>query len=59
MFTLAVPVSLPKPTEISFGMRPRQSKVMVCSEVMKVTLFSSEKVCVDVEPLPSKSIVTL
>jgi hypothetical protein len=59
MFTLAVPVSLPKPTEISDGIRPRQSNLMVCSDVMKVTLSSSEKVCVEGEPPPWKSIVTL
>ena len=50
---------MPKPTDISDGMRPRQSKLMVCSEVMKVTLSSSENVRVDGEPPPSKSIVTL
>ena len=59
MFTLAVPVSLLKPTEISEGRRPRQSKFMVWSVVMKVTLFSSGKIWVETRPLPSKSIVTL
>ena len=44
MLTLAVPLSLLKPTDISLGIRPRQSKVIVCNDVMKETLFSSGKV---------------
>jgi len=59
MLTLAVPLSLLKPTDISPGIRPRQSKVIVCKEVMKVTSVSSEKVCVVTLPSPAKSIVTL
>ena len=59
MLTLAVPLSLLKPTEISLGIRPRQSKVIDCKEVMKVTFVSSGSVCVVTLPPPEKSIVTL
>jgi hypothetical protein len=59
MFTFAVPASLPKPTDISSGTRPRQSNVIVFKSVMKVTLFSSGNVCVVTTPSAPKSIVTL
>lgn len=58
MFTLAVPASLLNPTETSAGMRPRQSKVIVFSSVMKVTLVSSGKSCVVTGPPELKSIDT-
>lgn len=44
MLTLAVPLSFLKPTDISLAIRPRQSNVIVCKDVMKVTFVSSGKV---------------
>jgi hypothetical protein len=54
--TLVEPLSLLKPTEVSSGIRPRQSKTIVRGKVT-ATPVSVEKVWVDTVPDPSKSIV--
>lgn len=58
MFTLLVPLPLLNPTETSLGVRPRQSKAIVCRVVMNVTPLSNEKLCVVAVPEAPKSIVT-
>jgi hypothetical protein len=55
--TLVVPLSLVNPTEVSTGVRPRQSNVIVRGMLI-VTPVSVEKVCVVTVPEPLKSIVT-
>ncbi len=58
MSTLLVDLPLLNPTDISLGMRPRQSNVIVRRVVMNVTSASSEKFCVVTVPESLKSIVT-
>ena len=57
MSTLEEPLSLVNPTEVSTGMRPRQSKTIVRGKLI-ATPDSTEKFCVVGAPVPLKSIVT-
>jgi len=54
--TLEDPLSLLNPTEVSTGVRPRQSKTTVRGKLIE-TPDSVENVCVDAVPDPSKSMV--